>query len=238
MRTCVRAIVASLMLAVSSPAIAAPFVVTSQLTGDPRLSNPDNIVVNVTITGDTLSNVTQWVIAPASTFHPNIVLDAFGFNVLLPGGVSVAFGDFSPEEWGAPSISANLAGSGATQFQFVFLDPPKPINNVTNLIPLTFSMTLSAGTFTPGVFLFAPTSVSNDGVLGGAQLGAHLRSLNASEDESDSGVAFGNFTYQPPCEVDCDPGDPGDPGDPVPEPTVIALIGMGLIGASLASRRR
>lgn len=237
MRFAVRAFFASLLLAVSMPVFAAPFTVTAQLTGDPRLSNPDNIVVNVTITGDTLSNVTSWVVAPFSVAHPSSTLDAFGFNVLLNPGVAASFGNFSPTGWTAPSVDATLAGSGATTFQFVFNDPPKPINNVTNLIPLTFDMTLSAGTFSLDTFLLAPTSFSNDCALGGAKLGAHVRSLNPLDDESDSGVVFGDYV-PPVCQVNCDGngGDTGNGGDNVPEPTTMSLVGLGLIAAGIASR--
>ena len=37
--------------------------------------------------------------------------------------------------------------------------------------------------------------------------------------------------YDPPCEVDCDPGN-------VPEPTSMALLGIGLLGAGYARRRK
>jgi hypothetical protein len=38
--------------------------------------------------------------------------------------------------------------------------------------------------------------------------------------------------------IDDDPNDPNDPNDPVPEPTTMALLGIGLLAAGFARRRR
>src|SRR3569833_1143609 len=60
---------------------AIPFQITSQLTGDPRPENPDYLVVDVTVTGDTTSNLVSWLVDLNSPVHPDMKLHEFYFNV-------------------------------------------------------------------------------------------------------------------------------------------------------------
>ena len=77
----VAAAVAVVGLAGAPQAEAVPFTVTSVLTGDFRASNPDNLLVNVTITGDTTSNVTNWLVDLDMAAHPSARLGVFAFNI-------------------------------------------------------------------------------------------------------------------------------------------------------------
>ena len=89
----------------SQGAHAIPFSITSQLTGDIRPDSPDNLFINVTITGDTTSNVAFWTIDINSPLHPNAKLDEFYFN--LTGLASdYVFSNFSPVDW--PSVRPRL----------------------------------------------------------------------------------------------------------------------------------
>ena len=58
------------------------FAITSELTGGPRVANPDNLVVNVTIVGDTTSSTVIWTVDINSPLHPNVKLDEFYFNMV------------------------------------------------------------------------------------------------------------------------------------------------------------
>ena len=59
-------------------ASAAPFVITSELVGDGRAGNPDGLNIDVTITGDTTSEFTNWVIdLDMAVSHPDAALHEF-----------------------------------------------------------------------------------------------------------------------------------------------------------------
>ncbi|MHB8864431.1 MAG: hypothetical protein ACYC6N_18665 [Pirellulaceae bacterium] len=173
-------------------------VVTSQLTGDIRPENPDDIFVNVSITFDDLNDTTaDWVIDIDSPAHPDIKLHEFYFNL---GGIlasDITFGPFVPDGW-AVSSPATVQGAGGAAFLFEVLDPAGPPNadDVTNSQNLEFTATLTNGDYwNLLMFTSAATAESND--AGQGQLGAHLGGLvpvGATQGDGGSGFAFGDFT--------------------------------------------
>lgn len=211
-------------LLLANTAYATPFTITSQLTGDPRPGNPDNLIVDVTITGDTTSNQTSWLIDINSPEHQNIKLDAFYFN--LTGSFSnYSFSGFTPSDW-TVSSSNNASGSGSADFVFEADKSKGNATDVTNNQNLSFTVTYTGGgNFTENMFLNAPNAISKDTVLGQGQLGAHLQSLTAGTGESNSGFALGNYRG----------GDITDPRE-VPEPVSLLLIGAGLLGLGFSRR--
>ncbi|MBI2778589.1 MAG: PEP-CTERM sorting domain-containing protein [Gammaproteobacteria bacterium] len=139
------------------------FVITGQLTGDIRPQNPDNLIVDVTITVN--NNTASWVVDINSPLHPTVKLDEFYFNLANTiNPLNLTFSGFNPTGW-AINFPASVQGAGGTTFQFEALDPPKDkVNaaNVTNSQNLTFNMILSTGIFTANDFLNAPLAISND----------------------------------------------------------------------------
>lgn len=216
----------AVVMAVALPTTAGALPITATLTGDPRLDNPDNLIINVTITSID-SNSVQWVVDIASPLHPNAKLDEFYFNIAGAAG-DFTFDGFSPAGWNI-TTPASTAGGGNISFLFEALDPAGPPNadDVTNSVNLVFNMHYSGGNITDALFLDSSTSCSTDQVLGCGQLGAHLQSLTvpAGADMSDSGFLLGNYS--------------GDrPPTRIPEPGSIALAGLALIALASASRRR
>ena len=220
----VAAAVAVVGLAAAPQAEAVPFTVTAVLTGDFRAANPDNLLVNVTITGDTTSNVTNWLVDLDMASHPSATLGVFAFNILTESTQSVSFSNFSPATWTVTS-GDNVPGSGSADFRFETNDPAGSANNVTNLQSLSFIATLNTGNWSASNFLSAPYSTGGGIPDPGAQLGAHIRSLSTAGCSgcSDSGFASGN--YQPPTSS-------------VPEPTTLLLMGLGMVGAGIRRARR
>lgn len=220
------ALVAVALLAGSASTVeAVPFTITATLTGDIRPENPDNLLVNVTITGDTTSNTTSWVVDINSPLHPDADLGAFFFNLAVDPTL-LSFSSFSPSAWAIQIDENNAAGSGGARFQFEANDPPRSGNNVTNSQTLTFTAQLAAGNWTAAMFLDAPLSDGDATTDPGVQLGAHLRSLSiagCATCTTDGGFAGGNYS--------------GTPTTSIPEPGSMMLIGLGLAGF-VATRRR
>ena len=215
------------LLLASGLASATPFTITAQLTGDSRVGNPDNLFVDVTINVDAAMTTASWIVDINSPNHPNIKLDEFLFNV--QGSASdYIFQNFDPLGWEAasPGTPPGLGGGAAT-FLFEIIDPPGPPqpDDVTNSRNLTFDMVIQTGTFSEDTFLLAS---STSGAAGSGQLGAHLQSLttagNCGSNCSDSGFALGVYTS-------------GQPQPNVPEPGVLALFGLGLLGIGWARRK-
>lgn len=214
---------AALAFLTVTTAQATPYTLTAQLVGDVRADNPDNLFVDVTITGDTTSNQAFWTIDINSPLHPDIKLDEFYFN-MVGDASAYSFSGFDPTGWTITS-PASVQGAGGTSFIFETGDPAGAPNalDVTNTQNLTFTMTYSLGNLTEAMFTGATTAISND--AGSGQLGAHLQSLSVAGCSgcSDSGFAFGNYVS-------------GGGGD-VPEPLSLALVGIGALALVRARRR-
>lgn len=228
-------LMASVSLTLSSNVFAG--VITSTLTGDIRAANPDNLIVNVTVTFDDLNDTTaDWVIDLNSPNHPNIKLDAFYANLassvdLGNAGLQddLTFSSFVPTGWIAKfNVQPSGAGAGTSTFSFeVDKGTGGGIANVTNTQSLSFTTTLTNGLYwSTSVFTGAPTLT---GDAGSGQLGAHLQSLEQGPgNTTDSGFAFGVYkdsTSVPPPGI-------------VPEPGSMVTWSLLVVGCFACARRR
>ncbi len=222
----------STMVGVTSNTEAATFNIIGKLTGDIRTDSPDNLIVDVTVNvNDTVAN---WIVDINSPLHPFVKLDEFYFNLnnVLDGDLT--YSGFNPSGW-AINSPATVQGAGGTSFLFEALDPsgPPDADDVTNAVNLSFTTTLNRN-WVLNDFLLATTALSND--AGSGQMGAHLQSLTtqgncgSSTNCSDSGFAFGLYAEKTN-------GGGGGSGGQTPEPSVVALMGIGLLGMG-ASRLR
>ena len=160
-----------------------------------------------------------------SPLHSDLFLGGFFFNLDKPDGTSLTFLNISPSAWSISTTDQNAQGSRGARFEFRAqdVDPSGSTNNVTDSQNLTFTAQLNGGLGTSSMLTSA--SLSDDGGISdpGAQLGAHLQSAIAPcLGCSDSGFAAGNWT----------------PSHTVPEPTSMALVGLGLLGLAGYGRRR
>jgi hypothetical protein len=177
--------------------------ITAHLTGDFRPDNPDNLFVDVMITLS--GNTASWEVDINSPLHPDIRLGGFFFNLDL-GGRTVEFTNFTPnnpgKQWG-PVSGENAVGSGNADFDFGVAQSgggnPLP-NAVTNDTNLTFDMIFNGDPIIASMFFNAGLSTGGGIPDPGAQLGAHLQSLDTEDcpNCSDSGFASGNYVPIPP----------------------------------------
>jgi len=220
----------------SQTAYSTPITITSQLTGDIRFVNPDDIVIDVTITSDTTWNYAEWTIDLNSVNHPSAKLGEFYFN-MYGLATDYSFYNFSPTDWTVFSPATEVGGGGGISFLFESSDTvnggPGDDGDVTNSRDLTFRMTLTGlgAFFTEDLFLDAPIEESND--AGSGQLGAHVQSLCVEPGPnctttSASGFAFGDYVVD----------DGGSPPLQIPEPGALFLMGAGLLGLGMARRRK
>jgi hypothetical protein len=209
--------------------------VEGQLTGDSRPTNPDDLIVDVSVTFDDANDTTaEWLIDINSPAHPTIKLQTFVFNLLLDLGSDwtdvIAFSGFSPSGWAVDSPGDPVGGGfGSVNFNFEAIDPPGPpphAADVTNSQSLSFTATLLDGSFWSNSMFTGAASLTGD--AGTGQMGAHLLSLGL--DGEASGFALGDY------EV-VTPGEPVVVG-PVPEATTIAMwLGLaGVFGVRMRKR--
>lgn len=204
-------------------ASAEPFTITAALTGDVRVDNPDYLFVNVTVKGDTTSNVTYWTVQLDSPQQPGMTLAAFGFNLLGGAFADYTFSAVSPTPWSFENRNG-IPGGGGADFLAEAKDPPGAKNDVRAGTPLLFTLTYNRGPFSEAMFLGAPLSTGTAIPNPGAQVGAYLMSLNSSGCAGrcqSTGFASGNYAVQPRATV--------------PEPGSLALVGL---GSTLFIRRR
>ena len=206
-------------------ATASAFPITGQLVGDPRPGNPDNLIVDVTIT--TVGDLATFTVDLNSPLHTSIKLGSFFFNVAILNTDVSLDGVTVPAGWELTSGN-NAQGSGSANFDFEVSDASGPPNNtVTNAVNLVFTIKKASGAWVDNDFLTAEDACSSDAALGCGQMGAHLQSLSTANCTgcSDSGFALGDY-------------DPTLKEEQVPEPATLMLLTTGVLGALSLRRLR
>jgi len=206
---------------------ASAFTLTSNLTGDPRPDNPDNIFVKVKITSGESGYTDKqalWEITPDSPLHPEIKLLSFYFNLAESIKNDVSFSEFDPTGWTITSPANNASGSGGADFQFTsFAQAGTPKQDIGKGQTLKFLMDLNGGgTLSASDFTNALESdLFGSGESGPyAQLGAHVGGLGPNGE--DSGFAYGNYN-----------------GTPIPEPaSMLGIMAFGALGGGRLLRKK
>ena len=203
------------------------FQVGTTLYGDPRDSNPDclQVTVLVSVTGDTGTFSVD--LSPMATSHPGVLLDEFYFSLVAPAtDYLVTIQD--PANWIVSTPATVVGGGNNSGFLFENSGPNSDRPDINN--PLLFTVQKLSADFLESDFENSATFSSNDVILGGGQLGAHLQSLSLADCSptctSDSGFVLGDWTA-----ASVNPTGIASPG-------TMALLGLGLIGLGLARHKR
>ena len=215
-------LLAASLLVVSGLASANPFEVGTTLSGDPRDTNPR--FIDITVSGAVAGNKADIVVdlAPLAGIHDDAKLLSFYFN-LQGDSADYSLGNFVPDWEVTRTDIVNPQGGGGSTRSTGFLFESKPSapagqNEVNLSQTLSFTIADLVDDFTAADFGDAPTWESNDLILGGGQIGAHIGGLTVSRLTcpagacSDSGFATGDWTTS------------------VDAPGVIALLSLGLVG--------
>lgn len=204
---------AAVALGFTTTANAGTFTLDTFITGSGYGDTPPTGEVTITDIGNDVRVDFSISDGDLATLYFNLVND-FDFSDLSLSSVSTSPGSPGATLLDGPQAPSNLD----FDFGVDFGTGSSPGNVVTS-----GSFVLSLDGFDLAQSSFYETS-TNAGGTATVTIGAFLQSLGA--DEEGSATIGGN------------PDDNGGGGIPVPEPAAIGLFGLGLIGVSLARRRR